>query len=539
MNIELIDGISQSHYNPQLARQITYSLDGQWSCNGHPIRVPYAPEAKLSGYEDAESVLADDWDGKLEYVRSFMLPESFVLPRVLIHFGAVDQIADLYVNDKQIGHHEGGYLSFVMDITDAVRKGKENTIRLKVKDTLSKLYPYGKQHKKPHGMWYTTVSGIWKSVWLENVPEEYVSCWKISPKLSEVMFEAVTNKGNYYTDRLVIDNPINWTPDNPKLYPIEVRVGEDYFTSYFALRTIAIKEINGVNRVCLNDQPIFLHGVLDQGYWPDGIYTPSDRSRYDEDILAMKELGYNLLRKHVKVEDAYFYFACDRLGIMVCQDMVHNGPYSYLGDTIIPNLTFKRRKDTRRRKGDDARRKFFRQHCKDTIEEVYNHPCIIMYTIFNEGWGQFESDSIYEELKAIDPDRLFDSTSGWFAQKKSDFDSEHIYFKNKRLYPRKRPMFLKECGGYVLPIEGHLWNTGQRYGYGACKTGKQLTDKIELLYNVMVIPAIKEGLCGCVFTQLSDVENEINGLYTYDRKVCKVDKDRMKQIANRVAAEIN
>ena len=281
-----------------------------------------------------------------------------------------------------------------------------------------------------------------------------------------------------------------------------------------------------------------MHGVLDQGYWPEGIYTPPSREAYEQDILAMKNLGFNMLRKHVKVEAPYFYYLCDKLGMLVCQDMVQNGSYSYIRDTALPNLSFKRRKDTRTVRGDEARRSFFIRHCRDTIAEVYNHPSVVMYTIFNEGWGQFQSDRLYELLKELDPGRLFDTTSGWFAQSRSDFDSEHIYFRNKRLYPRLRPMFLKECGGYVLPIENHLWNSDEKYGYGACKSSEQLTSKIEELYEEMVIPAIPRGLCGCVFTQLSDVENEINGLFTYDREVCKVIEKRMRQIAEKVSLDL-
>lgn len=519
---------------PQLSRQRVKCLDGIWQCNGHSINVPYAPESELAEYEDKATVLDENWDGHLKYETSFTIPEEFDLTRTLLHFGAVDQVADVYINERHVSHHEGGYLSFEIDITEAIDLKGENSLRVEVVDTLSTMYPYGKQHKHPHGMWYTTVSGIWKSVWLENVPDEYVTEWKITPSLDNADFYCLTNKGQEYSYNLKMDNPENWTPEEPKLYPIHVTVGEDEFDSYFALRTIQIKEVDGVKRVCLNDKPIFMHGVLDQGYWPDGIYTPSSHKCYDDDILSMKRLGFNLLRKHVKVEEDYFYYACDKLGMLVCQDMVQNGGYSYLRDTVIPNLTFKKRRDTYSIKSDQPRREFFIQHCKDTIAEVYNHPCVIMYTIFNEGWGQFESDYVYHELKLVDPDRLFDSASGWFAQKKSDFDSEHIYFKNKRLHPKKRPMFLKECGGYVLPIQGHLWNTKEKYGYGVCKNSEDFTSKIEELYRVMVIPAIPEGLCGCVFTQLSDVENEINGIYTYDRQVCKVDEDRMRALAEKL-----
>jgi hypothetical protein len=349
---------------------------------------------------------------------------------------------------------------------------------------------------------------------------------------------------------------------------MHVTVEQDSFDSYMALRTITIAQVKGVQRVCLNGKPIFLHGVLDQGYWPDGLYTPKDKQCYDADILAMKELGYCLLRKHCKVEPAYFYCACDRLGMLVCQDMVHSGSYHYWRDTVFPTLSFKRRKDTHYLTGqgikvqplsqwkdaydDDFRREFFITHCKDTIRELKNYPSIIMYTIFNEGWGQFDSDKIYDILKTEDPTRLFDSSSGWFAQKKSDFDTEHVYFRNRKLHPKVRPMFLKECGGYSLPESAVQQPTaenkdrkkqaaqqqGNTYGYGACKSPQELTNRIQKLYQVMVYPAISAGLCGCIYTQLSDVEDEINGMYTYDRKHCKVIKKQMQQIAGQLQSAL-
>ena len=310
---------------------------------------------------------------------------------------------------------------------------------------------------------------------------------------------------------------------------MNIAAGDDKVESYFALRTMEIKNISGVNRVCLNGEPIFLHGVLDQGYYPEGIYLPAEEIEYDRDILRMKELGINLLRKHIKVEPEYFYYACDKLGMLVMQDMVNNGPYSFIRDTALPTLGFKKRGDQSGLGG--KRKEIFIAHVENTIAQVYNHPSVVAYTIFNEGWGQFESDYMYDHVKTLDPTRVIDSTSGWFAQKKNDFDSEHIYFKAIEVEPKSRPMFLSECGGYSMAVEGHFYSKYNTYGYGGSSDSDKLTEDILGLYDVMVLPAVPKGMCGCVYTQLSDVEDEINGLYTYDRKVCKVDKEKMAQMA--------
>ncbi len=284
--------------------------------------------------------------------------------------------------------------------------------------------------------------------------------------------------------------------------------------------------------MCLNGEPVFLHGVLDQGYFKDGIFLPETEEGYDEDILRMKELGFNLLRKHIKVEPEYFYYACDKLGMLVMQDMVNNGSYSFVRDTALPTVGFKKRSDKKLNRSQKVR-DVFRLHTKETIEHLYNHPCIVAYTIFNEGWGQFLADEMYDMVKGLDATRLVDATSGWFAQKKSDFDSEHIYFRLKKLRVKERPLFLSECGGYQYMIKDHFFGE-KEYGYGACEDSDELTSRIEEMYEKMLLPYIADGVCGCVYTQLSDVEGEINGMYTYDRKVCKVDKKRMQKIAEKL-----
>lgn len=535
----------QSYPRPQLKRDSYVILNGKWRLNGKSIEVPFAPQSSLSGYEGA---IADE----LVYETTFSIPESFKDGRVLLHFGAVDQVCEVYVNSILAGKHEGGYLHFNFDITDTLKNGEENILRVQVVDTLDRKYPYGKQCKKRGGMWYTPISGIWQTVWLENVPSSYIEGVKFTPSLSDVEitlegrvkgFKAIVSDKNGVvaeeefgtnTGRISIAEPIHWTVENPHLYDVRIISGEDEVESYFALRTVEIKNIDGVNRVCLNGKPIFMHAVLDQGYFEDGIYLPEREEEYEKDILRMKELGFNTLRKHIKIEPEQFYYDCDRLGMFVLQDMVNNGGYSYILDTVLPTFGFKKRNDCKGRYQEPERKVIFEQHMRDTLHDLYNHPCIIGYTIFNEGWGQFESDRMYEIAKSIDNTRIYDATSGWFAQKKSDLDSEHIYFRVEELHAKERPMFLSECGGYSYLVEGHAFNPDKTYGYGACKTSEELTDRIVAMYEGMVLPGIKGGVCGCVYTQLSDVEDEINGMYTYDREVCKVNKEKMQALAKRI-----
>ena len=538
-----------SYPRPQMKREQYKILNGYWKCNGKDILVPYPPQSELSGYEGpVEDVL--------EYETVFVIPEDFTKERILLHFGAVDQIAQVWVNGTFVGKHEGGYLPFTFDITEVVVRSGENRLFVKATDTLDLKYPYGKQCKKRGGMWYTPVSGIWKTVWLENVPDQYIEKINITPDLTGIDLEVSLNvKGDIMAEislsdgsifscqlenshaRIEIDNPILWDIDNPYLYEMKLRMGEDCVETYFALRTIGIEKKDGINRVCLNGKPIFLHGVLDQGYFQDGIFLPKDEAEYEKDVLRMKELGFNMLRKHIKIEPEAFYYTCDKLGMLVVQDMVNSGSYSWTFDTALPTIGFKKRKDTKGRI-DGERELIFKDHMKGTLEHLYNHPSIIVYTIFNEGWGQFHSDAMYDLAKSWDSSRLFNTTSGWFAQKKNDFDSEHIYFKVIDLNVKERPLFVSECGGYALPIEGHLFNPDNEYGYGKCKDSEDLTNRMEAMYKKMILPAVKKGACGCVYTQLSDVEDEVNGIYTYDRQVCKVIKDKMQQMAEALYNEI-
>lgn len=537
---------------PQLRRDSFFPLNHGWTLNGRPIRVPWPPQAPLSSWRREVGDV-------LRYETAFALPEDF-LPqgcRARLHFGAVDQVAEITVNGVPLARHEGGYLPFSVDITAVLRAG-ENRLEVKAVDTLSHDYPYGKQHKRPHGMWYTPVSGIWQPVWLEAVPERgEVAALRLTPDLHGVTIEADTGGEDFAvavplengrvltaagkgTLRLNIPEPHLWSPEDPYLYTLTIATPTDKVESYFALRSVDTQEINGHSRLCLNGKPVFLHGVLDQGYFEDGLFLPNDPEEYDQDVLRMKELGFNTLRKHVKIEPEAFYYACDRLGMLVVQDMVNSGGYDYIRDTVIPTFVSKRRNDVDRG-GGMLRKSFFERHCLDSVAHLYNHPCVVGWTIFNEGWGQYDSDRIYRMLKPTDPTRFFMSTSGWFAQRESDVQSEHVYF-NSRVLEGTKPgkfLFLSECGGFSRRVEGHVAKDRKNYGYGEqARSSEELTQRIQGMYDEMVLPSIPRGLCGCVYTQLSDVEGETNGLYTYDRRVCKVSGQAMRAIAASVKQEL-
>jgi len=511
---------------PQLRRESFFSLNGVWQVNGQNIRVPYPPQSKLSGW-------IGDVPDTLDYSRVFTLPSGFAAPafRVLLHFGAVDQTAKVFVNGHAVARHEGGYLPFFADVTDALKPG-ENTLTVQAVDTLSRDYPYGKQSKQRGGMWYTPVSGIWQSVWMEAVPERPIERLTILPDLTGITLTVDCDEPLCRVEipglparsietrrpvRIDINDPVLWTPDNPHLYPLVVCTDADRVESYFALRMVETKLHGRFPRVFLNGQPLFLNGVLDQGYFTDGLFLPTSPEGYDEDVLRMKELGVNLLRKHVKIEPETFYYACDRLGMLVMQDMVNTGGYNYLLDTVLPTIGFQRRSDGCAHPDKDAAKSFFTRHSLETVSHLFNHPSIISWCIFNEGWGQFNANEHYELIRHADPTRLIDSTSGWFCQTRSDFDSRHVYFRNKLLKRKDFPLLLSECGGYARPIEGHMFNPQAQYGYGAADSEEALTAKIELMWKEMVLPSVSHGLCGVIYTQLSDVEDEINGLYTFDR----------------------
>ena len=541
---ETLTGIPWQVYpRPQLKRDSYVNLNGIWELEAEgnilPILVPFCPESRLSGigrhFPEGEDLV---------YRQRFTLPERFRKERVLLHFGAVDQIADVALNGIDLGIHTGGYTAFTFDITDALQE--ENILEIGISDDLcDQSHPYGKQvlPEKRGGMWYTPVSGIWQTVWLESVPETYIEDLDIQVDLQKAVITVIPPldgkvicQGTEYPlveGKAIIspENPRLWSPEEPYLYDFTIETETDRVESYFALRTIEAKVINGVPRLCLNGKPYFFHGLLDQGYWPDGIFTPAKPECYANDILEMKKLGFNTLRKHIKVEPEEFYYQCDKLGMVVFQDMVNNGDYNFMRDTALPTIGIQTLNDKKMHKN-AATRKRFLESMEATVKQLKNHPCILYWTIFNEGWGQFDSEAVYEQLKALDSSRIIDATSGWFRQKKSDVDSRHIYFTPwSTLKVSDKPLVLSEFGGYAYPVEGHLFNTGNSYGYKACKSETHFRQSVDTLYREKVIPAAKRGLCAAIITQLSDVEDEINGFLTYDRKVNKADAQQMLAIA--------
>ena len=543
----------QEYPRPQMKRDSYVNLNGWWEFTAawempthydKKIQVPFCPESLLSGiHQHFEEGIG------LYYRRSFSLPENFNGGRVLLHIGAADQKAEVYVNHKRVGSHCGGYTAFTLDITEALQDENELVICC-TDDLTSTRLPYGKQTLNRGGMWYTPVSGIWQSVWLESVPRDYIQTLKIEnrgsvvtvsiePKLEGcVNFEGKSYPLESGAVTITPENPRFWSPEDPYLYTFAVKTKEDTVDSYFALRTLEIKKVAGIPRLCLNGKPYFFHGLLDQGYWPDGIYTPATPDEYTKDILAVKELGFNMLRKHIKVEPEWFYYQCDKLGMVVFQDMVNNGKYSFFRDTALPTVGIQKWDDRKFHPDAETRREFL-QTMAATVSQLRNHPSIVYWTIFNEGWGQFDADAVYAELRQLDDTRFIDSTSGWFRRNCTDVESLHIYFGSwSKVKKYDKPLVLSEFGGYAYPVEGHLFNPDKAYGYKSCKSLEEFQRDLKKLYEEKVIPSVKKGLCAAVYTQVSDVEDEINGLLTYDRKVCKAKQSDMEEIARKLTEAV-
>lgn len=542
------------HPRPQLRRETWMDLNGKWDfavqadekkpeAFDRTILVPYCPESALSGIHNHFP------EGSFLFYRRYVrLPEAAAGHRILLHVGAADQALTCYVNGVEIGSHTGGYTAFTMDITRAVRE--ENEILLRVRDDLTDTaFPRGKQSLTPGGMWYTPVSGIWQSVWLEWVPETYIQNLDIRADMTEAVLDTgdaslsgtvtvMAPEGNVTLPltggRAVFrpETPRLWSPEDPYLYEFEITTGADRVSGYFALRSWDIRNVDGIPRLCVNGKPRFFHGLLDQGYWPDGIYTPPSPDCYRQEILAMKRMGFNTLRKHIKVEPEEFYYQCDKLGMFVFQDMVSNGDYSYLKDTILPTLGFQRKND-RRAHPDKRSRQMFLDNMKAQVLQLKNHPCIAMWTIFNEGWGQFDATAAYHTLKALDDSRFVCSCSGWFRGGESDVFSRHIYFGQwHHLKRTDKPLVLTEFGGICLAVDGHLYNPDKSYGYQSSKDSEDYRKKLLTLYRKHILPAIPKGLCAAIYTQVSDVEEEINGLLTYDRQVTKPDAEEMRCLSD-------
>ena len=522
-------------------------LNGEWEfdhCGIHStIRVPFCPESLLSGF-CGEVVYGKE----MVYRRKFTLSDTWQGKRILLHIGAANRHAEVFLNQNMILCHENGYLSFTAELTKHLCPG-ENELTIRVTNDLSTKHPWGKQKKKRGGMWYTPVSGIWQTVWLEPVPEQYIQKLTVHTEGSRaVLYLEGAQEGTVYLDsdeypirdgraEISVSNPVFWSPEDPHLYYFTVTAGEDTVRSYFALRTLDVRRINGRNRLCLNGKPYFFHGLLDQGYWSDGLYTPPSPEGYQSDILSMKALGFNTLRKHIKIEPERYYYDCDRLGMIVFQDMVNCGVYSYLRDTVLPTVGMRNRSDERLNRNPETRTNFLAA-MEDTVKLLYNHPCVCLYTIFNEGWGQFQADQAYRRIKELEPDRFINATSGWFHQHDSDLFSLHIYFDTLHLGESERPQLISEFGGYSYKLSEHSFNLKKTYGYRKYKTREEFVGALRDVYLREVLPLIPEGLCGAIYTQVSDVEDETNGLLTFDRRVRKVFPEELIDVSQMLCSQL-
>lgn len=543
---------------PQFVRESYLNLNGTWNyaikkSSALPreflaqITVPFSPETELSGV--CRVLKPDEY---IFYEKTFTLPEGFNKGRVFINFGAVDQIAEVYLNGKRVGGHIGGYTPFTIELTDAINETDENQLIVAVQDfSDTKYYSKGKQKLNRGGIWYSPQSGIWQSVWLESTPVEYLESVKITPDYDNesVRFEyfgtdsvevMIYDGGNLIadtTDKVVkLPDFKPWSPESPFLYNVVFKACGEKIKSYFGMRKFSTGvDSRGVKRLFLNNKPYFHNGLLDQGYYSDGYLTPPDYAAMENDIRFVKEAGFNMLRKHIKIEPLMYYHYCDVNGILVWQDMVNGGGEYGLETSVIPFVGVKL--DDRNYKlfhrTDKEGRDLYYKEMEDTVKLLYNCPCIAVWVPFNEGWGQFDSAKAYSKIKELDATRIVDTTSGWHDLGNSDVISKHIYFTPIKVKKGNRPYVLSEFGGYSMKIEGHTFNN-KMFGYKIFKSKSSLTNAYKHLYNRVIIPQIKDGLCAAVYTQLTDVEDELNGLLTYDRKACKIDINVLKEINERV-----
>lgn len=529
----------------QFRRKSYLSLNGLWdykvtdafqACDSFDgkILVPFCIESLASGVKRRLR--------KKEYIvyhRRFDLPENFSKERTLLHFLGVDQTYTVILNGDTYPAITPLCLPSSVDITASLKQSNE--LFVIVKDPLDPAIPHGKQSKHPGGIFYTPVSGIYYPVYIESVGKEAIQSIKMTATLDSLTLhveapcqeleaeiydgDTAIFSGKILKDhRFFFENPKLWSPEHPFLYDMVLKTKDDEIRTYFALRTVRMKD----GFVQLNGSRVFLAGVLDQGYYPEGIFTPSSYRSYEKDILAMKRCGFNLLRKHIKIELPYFYYLCDLHGMLVLQDFVNAGTYSFLRDTVLPtSVGMLRRKDKNLHR-DPAMRKNFQQHAASVQEKLYNHPCVIGYTIFNEGWGQFCSRKQYQEALQRDPGRVYDSASGWFLPAESDFVSRHLYFSSIRKLKKRttRPVFLSEFGGFAFCPDRYPLS-GRTFGYRFFHSEEALEKALIRLLEKKVLP-YKNSLCGFVYTQLSDVEEERNGLLTYDRNVMKVHEDVLR-----------
>ena len=549
---------------PQFKRDSYICLNGYWEYAIRTIEsipdvfdgqilVPYSPEAEKSGVN--KTITPYDY---LFYRLRYEIPQDFIKDKVILHFGAVDQIAELFINGNFVMKHVGGFLPFSCDIKPYLEDNKLEII-LRVHDTTNSSYhSSGKQSLNPGGIWYKPQSGIYMPVWMESVKLGYIEKIKITPDIDKnlVKLQFISDEktakvelnGKIYDVKANEENIINimwvklWTPENPYLYHFKIYNSVDKVESYFAMRKVSlIKNKKGQFVIALNNEEYFMKGVLDQGYYQDGLLTPNTDEDYINDINLIKSLGFNVSRKHIKIESLRWYYHCDRLGLLVWQDFV-NGCTKY--DFWLNQVPL----FVRYKISDKKYKKFFReneegrketyQEFLDTIDLLYNSPCIVLWTIFNEAWGQFDAKEIYEKLKAIDNTRLYDHASGWHDQGSSDVKSMHIY-KWKVKVPSKRKIknrafVCSECGAYILDKRLKEAKKKEGFIYLLFNNKEDFQKEYVRFITQEIIPAKRAGMSAFIYTQLSDVEEEMNGFVTYDRKEIKVDVDKIKEINDKI-----
>ena len=559
------NNVWQEYPRPQMQREHYQMLHGEWDYAIVPmaedynfesqgkILVPFSPESLLSGV--GRQLQPNEY---LWYQRELAFTKEECLrkenkERCILHFDAVDQQANVYINGVEVAAHYGGYLPFEVDVTDYVSE-TPCILQVRVKDESDTSYhTRGKQTLKRGGMFYTAQSGIWQSVWYEWVPENYVKEFRITPdydnacvkiELSSAKeFETISVELEETEDIAVIRESENivtlrfrggtfdsWSPEHPHLYHFTLHADEDQIRSYFAMRAFTIeKDEKGIPRFCLNHKPYFLNGVLDQGYWPDGLMTAPSDEAFVFDIELAKKLGFNMIRKHIKIEPLRWYYHCDRLGMIVWQDMVNGGtkynmPWVCYMPTALPILGRKIKDNTYHlfsRKSEEGR-KAWEEECMGTIDHLYNVPSLATWVPFNEAWGQFDAARIATAVKEKDSSRTVDHASGWFDQKAGDFNSVHNYFRPLRVEKdEKRAFVISEYGGYACHVAGHS-SVERIFGYKKYESMEELAKAFRELIEKQLYPLEKEGLSGAVYTQLSDIEEEVNGLVTYDRKIIKM-----------------
>lgn len=548
---------------PQMRRNSYLNLNGRWEyaitdSDESPrhwdgtILVPFSPESALSGVGRSLQPGQTLW-----YRREVIVPQGFIPAdgRLLLHFGAVDQEAAVYWNGRLLGRHMGGYNAFTLDATDAL--GPRNSLVVRVHDdTDASFHSRGKQKTRRGGIWYTPQSGIWQTVWMEAVPRHYIESLRIVPLFDQSAVEVMVRCSQPLQCEATVDGrtvPFTsgeparipmpdfraWSPEDPYLYDLSVTLGEDRVESYFGMRKMEVRaDRGGVKRLFLNGEPYFQSGLLDQGYWPDGLYTaPSDEALI-YDIQTAKAMGFNLLRKHIKVEPMRWYYHCDRLGMLVWQDMPSGGGKYRFSTITLPLVTGIHRRDNHYRtfaRASSQGRGEYMDELEEMVGQLFNAPSVVLWVPFNEGWGQFDSTLVMERLRALDPTRPVDPASGWHDQGAGELRSLHVYFKPFRFRRdrRGRALALSEFGGYNLRVDGHCFNQ-KDYGYRRLPDAAALWRDFSRLYEREVLPAVPRGLCASVYTQLSDVEDELNGLMTYDRRVVKLDADEVRELNERL-----